>query len=52
MASVINPQTEWDGAAMRAPFVPLYALVFALAVILVSWLAAIFLPNGFSLAVR
>jgi signal transduction histidine kinase len=51
MASVISPQTEWDGAAMRAPFVPLYALVFALAVILVSWLAAIFLPSGFPLAV-
>jgi signal transduction histidine kinase len=51
MASVINPQTEWDGAAMRAPFVPLYALVFALAVVFVCWLAAIFLPNGFPLSV-
>jgi signal transduction histidine kinase len=51
MASVISPQAELDGAAMRAPFVPLYALVFALAVIFVSWLGAIFLPNGFPLAV-
>ena len=36
---------------MRAPFVPLYALVLALAVVLVCWLAAIFLPNGFPLSV-
>lgn len=36
---------------MRAPFVPLYALVFALGVILFSWFATIFLPNSFPLAV-
>ena len=51
MASVITPQTELDGATIRAPFVPLYALIFGLAVVLVCWLAAIFLPNGFPLAV-